>query len=80
MNREENCKKLLSILKEARPDLNFDENTKDLIDGEILSSYDSILVAQLIMEKFDIAIDADDFVPENFNSVQTLLDMIERLQ
>ncbi len=68
--------KLLEILKSYCPatDLSVCES---LIDDEILDSFDLVGLAGEIMEEFDIELDIDDIVPENFNSAKAIMAMIE---
>lgn len=71
--------KLLKTLLEVRPDVDF-KNEKQLIDGEILDSFDIIAIVNGLNEAFDIDIDIDDLEPENFNSIEAIYDLICRLQ
>ena len=69
---------LRDILEEIRPDVDFDNETQ-LIDGGILDSFDIVTLVAEINARFDIAIPAEELVPENFNSAQALLELLERL-
>ena len=68
--------KLMQILTEACPGVEFDGQTA-LIDGGILGSLDIVTIVSEIMEEFDVEITVDDLVPENFNSVQAIMALIE---
>lgn len=70
---------LLEILDETRPDVDF-EGEEALIDDKILSSFDIISVVSEINNEFDIKIKAADLIPENFNTVDAMCELIERLQ
>ena len=70
--------KLLQILNEIRSDVDY-ENETALIDDGILDSLDVVSLVSELNDAYDIEIDMDELVPENFNSVQAILDMIERL-
>ena len=70
---------LLEILKEAKPEVDF-ANEKKLIDGGILDSFDVVQLVMKLNEEFDIEIGAEEIVPENFNSAESLWAMIQRLQ
>ena len=70
--------KLLEILKSLHPDVDF-ENTVDLIDDGILDSLDIVTLVTEINAEFDVAIPAEEIVPENFNSAEALMELIERL-
>lgn len=70
---------LLETLKSVRDDIDF-ENEKLLIDNGLLDSFDIISIISEINERFGVEIESDDITPENFNSVEALLALIERLQ
>ena len=70
---------ILEILNEVRPDVDFD-NEKLLIDDDILDSFDIITIVSEFNEAFDIDIDVEDLEPENFNTVQAMKELIDRLQ
>lgn len=71
--------KLISILEELKPDVNFKEE-KGLIDNAILDSFDIVQLVQQLNEAFDIEITPKDIVPENFNSAESLWNMVQELQ
>ncbi len=71
--------KLMEILKGIRPDVDF-ENANDLIDGEVLDSFDVISIVSEINESFGVEINVDDLVPENFNSVSAMYALIRKMQ
>ena len=70
---------LLEILKELHPEVDF-ETEKALMDNNIFDSFDIISVIAEIGEKFDVVISAEDILPENFNSLETIFALIMRLQ
>ncbi len=71
--------KLLNILKSIRPDVDF-ANEKKLIDEGILDSFDIISIVGELNDAYDIEIDVDDLEPANFNTVEAMLELIEKLQ
>ena len=71
--------KLLTLLKEIRDDLDF-ENEQKLVDGGILDSLDIMTVVVEISDAFGIALSPADIVPANFNSAKAMWEMIERLK
>ncbi len=70
---------LLEILKELHEDVDY-ETCDNLVDGKILDSFDIVTLIGEISSTFDIQIKAKEIVPENFNSMQAMYKMIERLQ
>lgn len=69
---------LLNILEELHPDVDF-ETEDQLIDSKILDSFDIVTLVAEIDAEFDVAIPAEELVPENFNSAKALYALIERL-
>ena len=70
---------LLEILKEQRPDVDF-ENETALIDDGILDSFDIVMLVGTLNDEFDINIPVGEIVPENFNSVEAMMALIDRLK
>ena len=70
---------LLEILKEAKPEVDFAAE-KHLIDNGIFDSFDVVQLVMKLNDEFDIEIGAEEIVPENFNSAESLWEMIQRLQ
>lgn len=71
--------KLIELLNETCPGVDF-ENSKALIDDGLVDSLDLVTIVSAIMDEYDVIISVDDLLPENFNSVSAILDMIERLR
>ncbi len=69
---------LLNILNELHPDVDFTTHTA-LIDDKVLDSFDIVTIVAEVNGEFDVAIPAEELVPENFNSAQALYALIERL-
>lgn len=71
--------RLIEILKSIRPDVDFTMEDA-LIDDEILSSFDIIAMVSEINVEYGIEIQVDDLLPENFNSAEAILELIEKMQ
>lgn len=71
--------KLLQILSEIHPEIDF-ENNNLLIDDGILDSFDIVTLVGELNYNFNIQIGVEDLIPENFNSLQAILSLIDRLQ
>jgi Phosphopantetheine attachment site. len=71
--------RLIELLKGVRDDVDFNECTT-LVDEGILDSFDIIEIVNIIDEEYDVEIPATEIVPENFNSAEAILNMIQRLQ
>lgn len=70
---------LLAIMSEIRPDIDF-ETENELIDADILDSFDIIAIVSEVNEQFGIEINVNDLLPENFNSAEALYKLIEKMQ
>lgn len=71
--------KLLEILREINEDILWEEE-QGLIDQRLLDSFGVITLVSELEECFSIEIEAGEMVPENFNSVEAIYKMIQRLQ
>ena len=71
--------KVLALLQEEYPEVDF-TSSDELVDEGILDSLTLTgIIAALSME-FDIEIPYDEIIEENFNSVEAMTEMVERLQ
>jgi len=70
---------LIQILNSVRPDVDF-EMEDALIDDEILTSFDIIAIVSELNVQYGIEIQVDDLLPENFNSADSILELVERMQ
>jgi acyl carrier protein len=70
--------KLLEILDELHPDVDF-ETEEHLIDNKILDSFDIVTLVAEIDAEYDVAIPAEELIPENFNSAKALYALVEKL-
>lgn len=70
--------KLLKILNDLHPEVDF-ENNDSLIDDGILDSLDIVSLVTEIYAEFDVTIPAEEIVPENFNSAEALMALINRI-
>lgn len=66
--------KLVDILKELRPDI--DIESKSLVDDGMLDSFDIVTLVGELTDAFSIDIGVEDIVPENFNSVDAIMALI----
>lgn len=71
--------KLLEILEDIQPDVDY-ENCNTLIDDEILDSFAILSILGEIEDEFGVSVTPAEIVPENFNSMKALWEMIERLK
>lgn len=70
---------LIKILEDIKPGVDFERETA-LVDDGILDSLAIIRLVNEISDEFDVEIQVTDLVPENFNSAQAIIDLINRLE
>ena len=70
--------KILEILTELHPDVDFNAHTK-LIDENVIDSFDVITLVAEINDRLDCTIPPEEILPENFNSYKQLLALVTRL-
>ena len=71
--------KIIKILMDQDDSINYSEE-KHLIDNRILDSFAIISLVSELEEEFDIRITAVEMVQENFNSVEAMAAMVQKLQ
>ena len=71
--------KLKQILEDIRPDVDFDTE-KSLIDGNVLDSFDIISIVTELNDVYGIDINVNDLLPENFNSIEAMMDLINTIK
>ena len=70
---------LKQILEEIRPDIDF-ETAKDLIDDGVLDSFDIISIVGELNMAYEIEINVEDLLPENFNTMAAIFELVTKLQ
>ena len=71
--------KLLEVLAEIKDDVDF-ANEKALVDDGLIDSLDLTQIIAALDDAFDVHIPAGDIEPENFNSVEAMLNLIHQYQ
>lgn len=69
---------LLELLRKIKPEVDFEGN-EHLIDNEDIDSLSIVEIVSAIDAEFDIEIGVKDIVPENFNSVEAMWNLIQKL-
>ena len=67
---------ILSLLIEVRPESDFASSNNFIADG-LLDSFDMVMLIDELEEKFDVKIDGTEIIPENFVSVDAIIQLIE---
>lgn len=70
---------IIKILNDFRPDINFRTQT-NLIESGVLDSLDIVNIVSEFDSEFDIEVPVEEITPENFNSVEAMKKLIDRLK
>lgn len=70
---------IIEILEDIQPEADY-ETCRRLIDDHILSSLDVLSLVAELEDEFDVTIPTVEVIPSNFNSVDAIAAMVERLQ
>lgn len=70
---------ILKLLKEIKPTADL-ENVTDIIDGGYLDSLELMSLISSMIDIFDLELDIDWITPENFNSVNAMVALVDRLK
>ena len=70
---------LLEILREVKPGVDFETETS-LVDDGILDSLDIISIISEVSDEFDVKIPPEEITPDNFNSVEAMMELINDLE
>lgn len=73
MNRE----KILDILKEIQPAEDFENSDNFILDG-LLDSFDVVQLVSDLETAFSVHISALEILPENFQSIDSILSLLEK--
>ena len=70
---------IIEILEDIQPEADY-ETCQKLIDDHILTSLDVLSLVAELEDEFDVTIPTVEIIPSNFNSVDAIAAMVERLQ
>ena len=66
---------IIEVLKGIRPDI--DVNSETLVDDGWLDSFDIVTLVSELIDNFNVEISVEDIIPDNFNSVKAINELIE---
>lgn len=69
--------KIIKILSELRPEFDFTEDV-DFIEEGMLDSFDVVTLVSDLDSTFGVSIDGMDILPENFASVDAIIELLKR--
>ena len=67
--------KVLEILSNIRPEFDFSDNVNFIEEG-MLDSFDVVTLVADLDSTFGISIDGVDIVPENFSSIESIINLL----
>ncbi|MCM1157866.1 MAG: acyl carrier protein [Bacteroidales bacterium] len=68
---------IVKILEEMRPEFDF-RGSDNFIEDGYLDSFDLVTLISEIEEKYGISIDGLDIIPENFETVEAIVKLINK--
>lgn len=69
---------ILEILTDIRPDIDF-ETEDGLVTKGILASFDIVTIVTELSDEFDVSITPKDLVPANFDTLDGIVALVEKL-
>lgn len=70
---------VLGILAEVKPTKDLSD-VPDIVEGGYIDSFELMSLIMFINDKFGIEVSLEDMTPENFNTVDGIVAMVERLK
>ena len=70
---------IIEILEDIQPEADY-ETWQTLIEDHILTSLDVLSLVAELEDEFDVTIPTVEIIPSNFNSVDAIAAMVDRLQ
>ncbi|MBQ8982355.1 MAG: acyl carrier protein [Lachnospiraceae bacterium] len=68
---------ILNILKDIRPEFDF-ESSNNFIEDGFLDSFDVVTVISELELKYNIVIDGLAVIPENFESLDSICELVKK--
>ena len=69
--------KVKKVLEENYPEIDFESST-ELIDDGILDSLTMVGIISALSMEFGVVLPYEDIIPENFNSIDAMVELIQK--
>lgn len=67
---------VIKILTELRPEFDFSQEGLNFIEEGMLDSFDLVSLVNELDAQYGISIDGLDIIPDNFNSVESIVNLL----
>ncbi len=71
--------KIMAILQDIRPEVDFNESS-DFIEDGYIDSFDMVALVSGLDKEFGISILGEDIIPENFANIDTIIATVKKYQ
>ena len=68
--------KIIQILQDLHPEIDFSKENRDLVASGILESFDIVQIISDLETEFNVKISGLEFTPENFASVASIANLV----
>jgi Phosphopantetheine attachment site. len=69
----------IKVLMNVNPNIDY-ANEKKMVDDGIIDSIDVVSIISELSDAFDVVIPSEEITPDNFNSVEAMKALIDRLK
>jgi acyl carrier protein len=69
--------KIIDILKDIRPEVDF-EASQNLVSEGLIDSFDLVMLVSELDKAFCVSIPGEAIIPENFESVETIQALLKK--
>lgn len=70
--------KILDMLKEIRPEFEF-EGVENFFDEGMLDSFDLMSLVSTLNSQFGVQVGGEDIIPENFANIDAIANLVTKL-